>query len=29
VIQFKRHPQLQVPVSRTIASELKKRLGLG
>lgn len=29
VIQFKNHPQLQVPVSRTLASELKKRLGLG
>jgi hypothetical protein len=29
VIQFKHHPNLQVPVSRTMTGELKKRLGLG
>lgn len=29
VLQFKKHPKLLVPVSRTVASELKKRLKQG
>jgi LytTR family transcriptional regulator, CO-responsive transcriptional regulator RcoM len=29
VLQFKKHPKLSVPVSRTVASELKKRLKQG
>jgi hypothetical protein len=29
LLQFRHHPEILVPVSRVIASQLKKQLGLG